>query len=71
MVFQVIPNGWAHIIGLYVLFMERKMAPLTPEEFLWFYILKANKGDLRFFYFAKWVAKELEAVTKIKESLGN
>ena len=43
----------------------------TPEEFSWFYTLKANKGDLGFFYFAKRAAKGVQAVTKIKESLGN
>ena len=59
------------MIGLYVLFVERKMAPPTPEEFSWFYILKANKGDMRFYYFAKWAAKGLYAITKIKESLSN
>ena len=43
----------------------------TPEEFSWFYTLKANKGDLGFYYFTKQTDKELQAVTKIKESLGN
>ena len=41
-VFQVTPNGWAYMIWLYVLFVERKMSPPTPEEFSWFYTLKAN-----------------------------
>ena len=56
-VFQVMPNRWAHMIGLYILFVERRMAHPTPEEFSWFYTLKANKGDLGFFYFTKWAAK--------------
>ena len=47
------------------------MAPLTLEEFSWFYNLKSNKGDLGFFYFAKWAVKGVQVVTKIKESLGN
>ena len=34
-------------------------------------MLKANKSDQRFYYFAKWVAKGLQFITKIKESLGN
>ena len=29
-VFQVMPNGWAHMIGLFVLFVEWKM---TPPQF--------------------------------------
>ena len=58
-VFQVAPNGWAHMIGLYILFVEQKMAPPTPEEFSWFYTLIANKGDHGFFYFAKRMAKGL------------
>ena len=47
------------------------MASSTPEEFLWFYTLKANKSDLGFYYFAKWAVKGVQAITKIKESLGN
>ena len=49
-VFQVMPNGWAHMIGLYILFEEQKTAPPTPEQFSWFYTLKANKGDMGFFF---------------------
>ena len=59
MVFQMMPNGWAHMIGLFILFVEQKMAPSTPEEFSWFYTLKSSKGDLGFFYFAKWATKEV------------
>ena len=47
------------------------MAPPTPEEILWFYTLKANKNDLGFYYFAKWATKRVQAITMIKESLGN
>ena len=47
------------MIGLYVLLMEQKMSPPTPEEFSWFYTLKANKGDQGFYYFAKKAAKRL------------
>ena len=32
-VFQVTPNGWAHMIGLFVLFAEKKMAPLLLRSF--------------------------------------
>ena len=59
------------MIGLYVLFMEHKMSPPTLEEFSWFYTLKANNGDQGFYYFLKRAAKGRQAVTKIKESLGN
>ena len=41
-VFQVMPSGWVHMIRLFVLFVEQKMAPTTPKEFSWFYTLKAN-----------------------------
>ena len=47
------------------------MALPTPEEISWFYTLKANKGDMGFYYFAKWTAKGVHAITKIKKSLGN
>ena len=65
------PNAWAHMIGLFVLFAERKLDPPSPEEFSWFYTLKSSKGDLVFYYFAKQATKEVQVVTKIKESLGN
>ena len=41
------------------------------EEFSWFYTLKSSKGNLGFYYFAKRVAKGVQAITKIKKSLGN
>ena len=47
------------------------MTPSTLEEFSWFYTLKSSKGDLRFFYFAKRTIKGVQAITKIKERLGN
>ena len=47
------------------------MAPSTSKEFSWFYTLKSNQGALGFFYFAKQVVKGVQAITKIKESLGN
>ena len=52
-VFQVTPNGWVHMIGLFFLFAKRKMDPPSLEEFSWFYTLKSNKGDLGFYYFPK------------------
>ena len=58
-VFQVMPNGWAHMIGLFALFVERKMDPLTPMEFFWFYTLKSYKSDLGFYYFSKRASKEI------------
>ena len=59
------------MIELFDLFMEHKMGSPTPEEFAWFYTLKANKGDQGFYYFAKRAANGLQDVTKIRESLGN
>ena len=47
------------------------MDPHTPVEFAWFYTLKSSKGDLGFYYFSKRASKEIEVVTKIKESLGD
>ena len=70
-VFQVTPNEWAHMIGLFVLFVERKMSPPTPEEFSWFCSLKSKKGELGFYYFVKRAIKGVQAVTKIKVSLSN
>ena len=44
-VFQVTPNGWAHMIGLFGLFVEHRIGPPTTAEFTWFYSVKSNKND--------------------------
>ena len=59
------------MIRFLVLFIVQKIDPPTPHEFAWFYTLKSSKDDLGFYYFSKWASKEVQAVTKIKESLGN
>ena len=69
-VFQVSPNGWADMIKFFGLFVERRMAPATVAEFAWFYSVNSNKNDEGFYYFAKKPLKGLQAVTKIKDSLG-
>ena len=69
-VFQVTPNEWAQMIGLFILFVEQKMDPLTLEEFSWLYTLKSCQGDLGFYYFSKRTSKDIQAIIKIKESLG-
>ena len=58
------------MIRLFVLFVERKMNPSTPEEFSWFYTLKSCQGDLGFYYFSKRASKDIRAIIRIKESLG-
>ena len=58
------------MIGLFGLFAEHKIGPPIAAEFAWFYSVKGNKNDEGFYYFAKRSAKGLQAVTKIKESLG-
>ena len=69
-VFQITPNGWAHMIGLFGLFTEQVMGPPTAEEFAWFYSVKSNKNDEGFYYFAKRPVKGLQAVVKIRDNLG-
>ena len=44
-VFQITPNGWAHMIGLFGLFAEHRLGPPTTTEFAWFYSVKSNKND--------------------------
>ena len=58
------------MIGLFGLLMEHGIGPPTAAEFTWFYSIKGNKNDESFYYFAKRPAKGLQAITKIKESLG-
>ena len=67
-VFQITPNGWAHMIGLFGLFAEHKMGPPTTEEFAWLYSVKSNKNDEGFYYFAK--RPGLQAIVKSKDNLG-
>ena len=69
-VFQITPNGWAQMIGLFILFVEQKMDPPTREEFSWFYTLKSCQGDLGFYYFSKGASKDIRVVVKIRDSLG-
>ena len=69
-VFQITPNGWAQMIGLFGLFAEHGMGSPIATEFAWFYSVKDNKNDEGFYYFANRTSKGLQAITKIKESLG-
>ena len=70
-VFQIMPNGWAHMIGLFSLFVEQGMGPPTAEEFAWFYLVKSNKNDEGFYYFSKRPAKGLQVVVRIRDNLGS
>ena len=58
------------MIGLFGLFVEHGIGPPTAAEFAWVYSIKGNKNDEGFYYFAKRPTKGLQAITKIKESLG-
>ena len=69
-VFEITPNRWAQMIGLFGMFAEHGMGPTTNSKFAWFYFVKGNKNDEGFYYFAKRPLKALQAITKIKESLG-
>ena len=61
-IFQITPNGWAHMIGLFGLFVEQGLGPPTAKEFTWFYTVKTNKGDEGFYYFSKRPANGLNVV---------
>ena len=58
------------MIGLFGLFADYRMGPPTAMEFTWFYSIKGNKNDEGLYYFAERPLKGLQAITKIKESLG-
>ena len=68
--FQITPNGWAHMIRLFGLFAKHGMGPPTAAKFELFYSVKGNKNGEGFYYFTKRSGKGLQAITKIKESLG-
>ena len=42
-VFQITPNGWAQMIGLFGLFAEHGIGPPTTVEFAWFYSSKVTR----------------------------
>ena len=69
-VFQITPNGWAHMIRVFGLFVEKRLGLPSVEEFAWFYSVKRNKGDNGFYYFSKRPAKGLHAVVHIKDNMG-
>ena len=58
------------MIGLYGLFVEQGLGPPTAKEFAWFYSVKSNKGDDRFYYFSKRLAKGLHAEVHIRDNMG-
>ena len=58
------------MIGLFGLFAEHGMGPPIATKFAWFYSVKGNKNDEGFYYFAKRLAKGLQAIIKIKDNLG-
>ena len=58
------------MIGLFILFVERKMDPPTLEEFSWFCTLKSCQVDFGFYYFSKHALKDIWAIVTIKDSLG-
>ena len=58
-VFQITPNEWAHMIGLFGLFAEHGMGSPIVAKFAWFYSVKGNKNDEDFYYSAKRPAKGL------------
>ena len=68
-VFQIMPNGWAHMIGLFGLFTEQGMGLPTAEEFTWFYSVKSNKNNEGFYYFSKRPTKGLQAIMRIRDNL--
>ena len=70
-VFQIMPNEWAHMIGLFGLFAEHGMGPPTADEFARFYSVNSNKNNEGFYYFAKRPAKGLQAIMKIRDNLGS
>ena len=69
-VFEITPNGWAHMIRLFGLFVKHGTGLPTAVELTWFYSVKGNKNDEGFYYFAKRLAKVLQAIIKIKDNLG-
>ena len=68
-IFQITPNSWAHMIGLFGLLAERRMGQPTANEFAWFYSVKSNKNDEGIYYFAKRPTKGLQAIVKIRDKL--
>ncbi|PON48936.1 hypothetical protein PanWU01x14_233370, partial [Parasponia andersonii] len=52
--FQLTPNIYRYMVGLYILYHKLGLDSPSLEEFAWFYQVKSNPSDLGFFFASKW-----------------
>ena len=59
------------MIGLFGLFAYQGTGLPMAKEFALFYSVKSNKNDKGFHFFAKRLAKGLQAIVSIRDNLGS
>ncbi|PON72087.1 hypothetical protein PanWU01x14_069290, partial [Parasponia andersonii] len=60
--FQLTPNTYRYMVGLYILYHKLGLETPSPEEFAWFYQVKSNPSDLGFFYASKWSNQAIKTI---------
>ncbi|PON63506.1 hypothetical protein PanWU01x14_131700 [Parasponia andersonii] len=68
--FQLTPNTYRYIVGLYILYHGLGLGSLIPEEFAWFYQVKSNSSDFGVFYMSKWSNHAIKTIYEVRNNMG-
>ncbi|PON75199.1 hypothetical protein PanWU01x14_045510 [Parasponia andersonii] len=68
--FQLTPNIYRYMVGLYILYHKLGLESPIPEEFAWFYQVKSNSSDFGFFYASKWSNQAIKTVHRVCNNIG-
>ncbi|PON71699.1 hypothetical protein PanWU01x14_071540 [Parasponia andersonii] len=68
--FQLTPNTYRYIVGLYILYHKLGLETPSPEEFAWFYQVKSNPSDFGFFYASKWSNQAIKTIYGVRNNMG-
>ncbi|PON48309.1 hypothetical protein PanWU01x14_238380 [Parasponia andersonii] len=69
--FQLTPNTYRYMVGLYILYHKLGLETPSPEEFAWFYQVKSNPSDFGFFYTSKWSNQAIKTIYGVRNNMGN
>lgn len=68
--YQLTPNTYRYMVGLYILYHKLSLGNPTPEEFAWFYQVKSNPSDFGFFYASKWSNQAIKTIHGVRNNMG-
>ncbi|PON52242.1 hypothetical protein PanWU01x14_210840 [Parasponia andersonii] len=68
--FQLTPNTYRYMVGLYILYYKLGLETPSPEEFAWFYQVKSNPSDFGFFYASKWSNQAIKTIYGVRNNMG-